>query len=179
MLALNGPKVEIMPMMEYIQYIPIIINEILVCSLILLSLVKNLIKGSEIEKADIEPKIIKIHWKNEGVKPFPIIGRRKVISLYFSVIRHKIIELIINEDTDVIIKISNVLKSFPIKNNDGKMKNIIMYHTGVSIKKFVLIQLASTAAASTDARKSPKAKINKKIFPKIFESPRVNISFIS
>ena len=83
-----------------------------------------------------------------------------------------------NEDINIITNVNNVLILFPIKNTDGKRKNIIIYHVGVSRKKQDLITLASTEVASNEAKNNPNANRSKNIFPKVLERPMVNISFI-
>ena len=101
-----------------------------------------------------------------------------LISLYFSVIIANKAVLTPNEDINIITNVNNVLILFPIKNTDGKRKNIIIYHVGVSRKKQDLITLASTEVASNEAKNNPNANRSKNIFPKVLERPMVNISFI-
>ena len=99
--------------------------------------------------------------------------------LYFSVINDKLIKFTINELEVNITKINIVVNFFPIIKKDGNRKNIKIYQTGVSMKKFVFIAFASTVAASSAAKKSPMENINNSILPSAFERPKVKSYIIS
>ena len=101
------------------------------------------------------------------------------ISLYFSVIIAKANVLNISEDIITIVKIKSERIFLPIKNNDGKRKNISIYQVGVSIKKHDLITLATTDAASIEAKNNPMENKNKNRCPIVLDKPLVKIILIS
>lgn len=99
--------------------------------------------------------------------------------LYLAVNKNKIIIFIIVEVDVNITNVRKVLNLLPIIKKDGNRKKIRIYHTGVSMKKFVFITFASIVAASMAAKNKPVANMNNRIFPINLEDPLVKIHSMS
>ena len=84
----------------------------------------------------------------------------------------------IKEITFIVVKINTVRTFLLIKKNEGNKKNKSIYHWGVGKKKQVLIQLASTIAASNEDKNNPIANKKSRIFPIVLDRPMVKILFI-
>ena len=84
----------------------------------------------------------------------------------------------IKEIIFIVVKINIVRTFFLIKNNEGNRKNKSIYHWGVGRKKQVLMQLASTIAASNEDKNNPIANKKSRIFPIVLDRPMVKILFI-
>ena len=98
--------------------------------------------------------------------------------MYFSVTNARLIRFTITDPDVIKTIVKRVLNFLPIIKNDGRIKKIIIYHAGVSMKKFVLTALASTEVASRADKNNPIENKNKNILPITLDKPNVNISVI-
>ena len=133
---------------------PTINKAIKLCFFSLLFLFRYFKYGNVITNAESEPIISREVFARSIPTPLPNTGIIYFMFLYFSVINDKLIKFTINELEISITKINIVVNFFPIIKKDGNRKNIKIYQTGVSMKKFVFIAFASTVAASSAAKKS-------------------------
>ena len=131
MLALNGPKVARVPIIEYTHINPTIAKVIKLCFFNLLFLFKYFKNGNAITKAEREPIINNEVFISSIPIPLPNTGSIYFICLYFSVTSERFIKLSIKEPEVNITKISSVVNFFPIIKNDGNRKKINIYQRKV------------------------------------------------